>query len=66
MNVECLNKISDTKFVERTNTFKVDSFSKSKKLTRKYFDYLKKTIDQINKGKDNLNIPEFGIENDFF
>ena len=49
MNVEYLYKISDTKFVEKANTFMVDSYSKNKKLTREDFDYLKKLYDQINK-----------------
>ena len=65
MNVEYLYKISD---VKKINTFKVDSYSKNKKLTRKDFDKLKKIINQINqniKDKTTIIIPEFGIENDF-
>ena len=40
-NVECLYKPSDNEFVEKTNTFIADRFSKNKKLIRKDFEYLK-------------------------
>ena len=67
MNVECLYKTPDS--IVKINNFVVDIHSKNKKLTRKNFDFLKKIIDQNNldtKDKDNINIPEFGIENAFF
>ena len=73
LNVEFLYKTSCK--VEKVNILKVDSFSKKRNFIGKDFDYLKKTIDQINnidtKGasrfdKDIINLPEFGIENDFF
>ena len=63
--------------IETTNELIVDSYSKNKKLIRKDYDHLKRIIVQINldkehigtenaSRKDNINIPAFGIENDFF
>ena len=65
MNVEYLYKAFDN--IEKNNNFIVDSHSKNKKLIKKDFDQLKKLINQINQNiKDKtINIPEFGIENDF-
>ena len=71
MNVEYLHKTFDTEFVAKANQLITNSYSKNKKLTRKDFVRLKKIFDRINKDKDNkeffdINIPEFGIENEFF
>ena len=63
MNVDYLYKIS---YIEKVNNFIVDSFSKSKKLTRKDFDQLKAIIIQIIHDKTTIIIPGMGIENDFF
>ena len=77
INVEYLYKTSDTarlasRKIEKVNKLIVNCCSRKTKLTRKYFDYLKKIFDQNNldtttlaSHKDNMNIPEFGIENDF-
>ena len=69
LNVEFLYKTSDS--IEKPNIFSVDSYSKNKKPTKKDFNYLKKIIDQINKepldkNQQLINVPEFGIQNDFF
>ena len=71
MNVEYLYKTSDS--IEKIINFIV-VILKIKKLTRKDFNQLKKIINQINldtegalrKDQQLINIPEFGIENDFF
>ena len=63
VNVEYLNKISDK---EKGIIFKIDSYSKNRKLTRKYFDQLREIIHQIIQNKTTFNIPDFGIEFEFF
>ena len=55
MNVEYLNKTSDNKISEKNNKLISKSYSKNKKLTRKYFDYIKKKIDQINKDTEGAS-----------
>ena len=64
MNVEY--SIQTSSNIEKADKLIIDSYSKSKTLIRKDFDYLKKIIDQNNLDKDNINICEFAIEDDFF
>ena len=43
-------------------TFIVDSHSENKKFIRKYFHYLRKTIDQLNRDHQIVNISQFELE----
>ena len=66
-NIHLLYKTSDDKFIEKTNTLITNSYTKKKKkLTRKDFNQLKKSIEVFNYPNQQIHIPGFEIEHDSF
>ena len=66
-NIKNLYENSDIKFIEKTNTFITNSYSKKKKkLTRKDFNKLNELFEVFNYPKQQIHIPDFEIEHDSF
>ena len=65
--IKDLYETSDDKFIEKTNTLITKSYTKKKKkLTRKDFNQLKELIEVFNYPDQQMHIPDFEIEQDFF
>ena len=64
--IASLYETSDDNFIEKTNKLISNSYSSNSKLTRKDFIDLKELIEVFIFPDQNMNIPDFEIENDFF